>query len=216
MIKTIVFDFGGVIMTIDHPGAMARFASLGLKEPERHLDAYTQGGIFGALEGGKIGRDVFRRELSALCGRELSHEQCRWAWLGYAKEVPARNLMALRRLRREGFRLVMLSNTNPYMMSWAMSPEFSQGIDPQCPEGCPASDYFDATYFSYEVKAMKPDPRFFRHVLERERLVPAETLFLDDGPRNIAAAEALGIQTMQPENGADWTAALFQRLGIAE
>lgn len=212
MIKNLIFDFGGVIMTIDHPQAVSRFAALGLPDAPKHLDAYTQGGIFGAMEEGRIGREEFRRELSALCSRELTDDECLWAWLGYKKEVPARNIAALRRLRREGYRLIMLSNTNPYMMSWATSRDFSRAIDQECLEGLPVTAYFDASYYSYEVKAMKPAPQFFTHVLENEGIVPGESLFLDDGPRNIAAAAALGINTMQPDNGSDWTAQLMELL----
>lgn len=212
MIKNIIFDFGGVIMTIDHPRAIARFSSLGLPEAERHLDAYTQGGIFGAIEEGRINEETFRKELSQLCGRELTHEECRWAWLGYAKEVPARNIEILKLLRQKGYRLIMLSNTNPYVMSWAMSPAFSQGIDSNAPEGKPAAHYFDAVYMSYKVGVMKPDRRFYDHVMEHEKILPQETLFLDDGTQNIRAAATIGINTLQPENGEDWTHLLLEEL----
>ena len=58
---------------------------------------------------------------------------------------------------------------------------------------------------SYKCGAMKPDARFFNAVIEGESLVPKETLFLDDGPRNIEAAKALGIRTFLVGNGEDWT-----------
>lgn len=53
MIKNIVFDLGGVIMTIDQSEAVRRFRSLGLEDAEKRLDPYTQSGIFGDLEEGK-------------------------------------------------------------------------------------------------------------------------------------------------------------------
>lgn len=212
MIKNIIFDFGGVIMTLDHPRAIARFSALGLCEAEKHLDAYTQGGIFGEIEQGTIDTETFRRELSQLCGRQLTHDECLWAWLGYAKEVPARNISILKELRQQGYRLIMLSNTNPYMMSWAMSSSFSQGLDNDAPEGMPACHYFDAVYRSYEVGAMKPDIRFYQHVLQHENIIPEESLFLDDGPRNIEAASLLGIHTLQPKNGENWIERLMQEL----
>ena len=55
---------------------------------------------------------------------------------------------------------------------------------------------------------MKPDPKFFNAVIEGERLIPSETLFIDDGPRNIEAAKALGIHTRRVKNGEDWTGKL--------
>lgn len=197
-IKNIIFDLGGVIITIDQEEAVRRFKALGLKHAEEELDPYTQSGIFGQLEEGLINAEDFRRELSVKVGHELTWDECRHAWLGYRKELPKRNILTLKRLRREGYRLILLSNTNPFMMSWAESPEFDG-------EGHSLTDYFDALYKSYQVRMMKPDDRFFRHVLTQERIFPEETLFVDDGPRNVAAASQIGINTFCPENGANWT-----------
>lgn len=214
MIKTIIFDFGGVIMTLNHPGAIDRFSALGLKDAVHQLDPYTQGGIFGDVEIGKIDAEEFRQSLSSLCGRQLTWDECQWGWLGYCGGVPARNIEMLKQLRRNGYRLVMLSNTNPYMMAWAMSPAFSCGLDADAPQGRPVSDYFDACYLSYEVGAMKPDNSFFEYVLQHEHLTPAECLFVDDGKKNIDAAAALGLHTMQPANGEDWRDALVNELRV--
>ena len=48
-IKNIMFDLGGVIMTIDQPSAVKRFKEIGLEDADRRLDPYTQSGIFGDL-----------------------------------------------------------------------------------------------------------------------------------------------------------------------
>ena len=92
MIKTILFDMGGVVITLAQPQAIERFKALGLKDAEQRLDAYTQQGIFGDLESGKITDEVFRRELSVLVGRELTWQECLNAWKGYCGDVPKRNL----------------------------------------------------------------------------------------------------------------------------
>lgn len=205
MIRNIIFDLGGVIITLDQPQAIRRFKALGLADADQRLDAYTQGGIFGDLERGAINAEKFRRELSLLVGRELTADECRHGWLGYCRELPQRNLDALVRLRREGYRLLLLSNTNPYMMSWVMSPDFDG-------HGHSLEHYMDACYCSYEMGVMKPDPAFFSRVLAAEQILPSETLFVDDGPRNVAAASQLGIHTFCPENGADWTQEIYKYL----
>lgn len=185
-------------MTIDQQQAIQRFKEIGLEDVEKQLDPYTQTGIFGDLEMGKISDEDFRQGLSEMIGHEVTWEQCRYAWLGYCKEVPQRNLDKLVALKEQGYRVVLLSNTNPFMMSWVMSEAFDGN-------GHSLEYYLDAAYMSYKCKVMKPDEMFFRKVLMSERLNPETTLFVDDGPRNVAAASELGIRTFCPENGADWT-----------
>lgn len=205
MIKTIIFDLGGVVLTIDQTEALRRFTALGLADAATWLDPYTQKGIFGDLESGKITAEDFRRELSLLVGREVSIEECNYAWQGYAKELPQRNLDTLLRLRQDGYRVILLSNTNPCMMAWAMSAAFDG-------HGHPINHYFDACYLSYQMKVMKPDEQFFRRVLMSEKAFPHECLFVDDGPRNVAAASQIGINTFCPKNGEDWTEEIYALL----
>lgn len=205
MIKTIILDLGGVILTLDQPEAVRRFEALGVKNAAQRLDPYTQQGIFGLLEEGAITANTFRNQLSMTVGRQLSFKECRHAWLGYAKEVPQRNLEALKKLREEGYRLLLLSNTNPYMMSWVRSADFDG-------QGHSLEHYLDVCYTSYEMKVMKPDETFFRRVLMAEQTPPSETLFVDDSPRNVAAASQIGMRTFCPENGADWTKEIYHYL----
>ena len=47
MIKNIIFDLGGVIVTISQEEALKRFRNVGLMDAEKWLDPYTQNGIFG-------------------------------------------------------------------------------------------------------------------------------------------------------------------------
>ena len=140
------------------------------------------------------------------CGRRLSYEDCLNAWLGYRKDLPKRNLVMLSELRKQGYRLILVSNTNPFMMAWADSDDFDG-------EGHPISHYFHRLFLSYKVGAMKPEPAFFNKLMAQEKLIPAETLFIDDGPRNVAAASQMGIRTLCPVNGGDWTGELSRILG---
>lgn len=205
MIKNIVFDMGGVVFTIDHMHAVRCFQEIGLKDAEKRLDPYTQHGIFGDLESGKISDEEFRQKLSDIIGHEVSWKDCQYGLKGYLTDLPKRNLQTLRKLKAKGYHLILLSNTNPFMMGWAMSNEFDG-------EGNSLGSYFDATYLSYQCGMMKPDKSIFHFMLDKENIKAEETLYVDDGPGNVTAGASLGLHTFCPENGSDWTERIFTYL----
>ena len=202
MIKNIAFDFGGVIFNLDYEGAVESFKRIGLADADQRLDRYHQRGIFEELESGRIKPDAFRKELSQMCHRELTHDEVLSAWLGYVGgPVDLCRLDAIDELRRRGYRTFLLSNTNPYVQQWAESPAF-------CAYGRPLSSFMDKCYTSYEVGIMKPAEGIFRHMLTDAAILPSETLFLDDSAANVEAAARLGIHTLLVEKNADWRADL--------
>lgn len=196
MIKNLVFDFGGVIADISRTRAVQAFYELGLKDADTRLDKYHQTGIFQELEEGTLTADGFRHELGKLCGRELTPAETRQAWLGFFTGVDSRKLEYMLELRKS-YKVYILSNTNPFVMSWARSPEFS-------PAGKPLDEYCDKMYLSYQIGITKPAREIFDYMVKDSGMLPAETLFVDDGASNTRAAEELGFRAFRPENGSDW------------
>ncbi|MDR0939044.1 MAG: HAD family phosphatase [Mediterranea sp.] len=204
MIKSIVFDFGGVIVDINREKAVEAFRRIGLADADTRLDKYHQTGIFQELEEGTLSAEGFRQELSALCHREVSTEETRQAWLGFFEEVDLRKLDCIEELRRS-HRVFVLSNTNPFVMSWACSPGFS-------PRHKPLNDYCEKLYLSYQIGYTKPAPEIFAYMTADSGMLPAETLFVDDGAANVGIARELGFMTFQPANGTDWRGKLEMML----
>jgi haloacid dehalogenase superfamily, subfamily IA, variant 3 with third motif having DD or ED len=196
-IKTLVFDLGGVILTLNRDEAVRRFLQIGLDNAEELLDPYHQKGVFLQLETGELSREEFYEALPKEAGRNLTNEQIDWGWMGFIADCPEYKLKMLEDLREQGYTLYLLSNTNPIIMSWALSSKFS-------PSGKSLSDYFDKLYLSYRIGCIKPDPRIFYRMIDNSGLIPKETLFIDDGAANIQIGQELGFQTYQPENGADF------------
>ena len=206
-IKNIAFDLGGVVIALSYEQAVRRFEEIGLKDARQHLDAFHQRGIFGDLERGIITTEEFRIELGKLIGREVTYDECLYAWHGYVEYVPQKNLQMLLKLRQLGYKVCLLSNTNPFMMQWAMSNEFDGN-------GHSMDYYFDNLYLSYKYKYMKPSPEIFKIMLEGQQSSAEETLFIDDGQKNVEAAKELGMKTVFPENNEAWTEPLAKLLGI--
>ena len=206
-INNIAFDLGGVVIALSYENAIRRFEEIGLRDARQHLDAFHQHGIFGDLESGKATPEEFREELGRIIGREMTIDECYYAWHGYVESVPQRNLDMLLRLRQQGYKVCLLSNTNPFMMQWACSPAFDGGYHP-------LDYYFDRLYLSYECKVMKPSPEIFQMMLDSQQAKPEETLFIDDSPKNCAAAQSLGIHTLCPQNNEDWIPSLRSYLSL--
>ena len=57
--------------------------------------------------------------------------------------------------------------------------------------------WFDGVLVSGEERLIKPDPRFFRLLLERFGLDPEATFYVDDSEPNVAAARELGLDAVR-------------------
>src|SRR4029079_16016925 len=64
---------------------------------------------------------------------------------------------------------------------------------PSCRPRFPFLDLLDCIVVSGQEGCMKPDERIFRILLDRYGLQVADTVFVDDNPKNARAASALGI-----------------------
>ena len=90
----------------------------------------------------------------------------------------------IERLRAQGHALYFLSN---------MPAPYAEHLE----TAHPFYDWFTDGVFSSRVQLIKPDPAIFALARDRLALEPAQTLFIDDSPRNVAAARAAGWQALQ-------------------
>ncbi|NDV82799.1 HAD family phosphatase [Bacteroides sp. 51] len=196
MIKNLVFDFGGVIVDINRDNAVRHFESLGLTNAEELLDKYHQRDIFLEVEDGRIDETEFCRKLGEYCHRDISFKEAKAAWLAFFVGDPQYRLDYLEELHKK-YNIYILSNTNPFVMSWARSPEFTAARKP-------LDYYVDKVFTSYQVKCVKPHREIFEYMINDTQLDPAESLFIDDGAANVEIGKELGFHVLQPVNGEDW------------
>ena len=191
----IIFDFGGVLLNIDPNQAVKSFYEIGLEDTEYIKREYQEGGLFDRLEKGEISPEDFRDNLRLKIKQEVSDEQIDAAWNSMLLDLPVERLKLLLELAKT-HKLYLLSNTN--IIHWeAYTKQIKEtyGVD--------LSEFFETTYFSHDMKLRKPDVRIYQEVLEKENLVPEETLFVDDMMTNIEAAQSIGIKGhfLDLENG---------------
>lgn len=195
-IKNILFDLGGVIITLNKQEALNRFTAIGFPNIEDYLGEFRQEGIFLEYEEGKINPENFYKEFRRLAGNEnISSEDIDNGWLGFLVGIPSYKFELLKELRKK-YNVYLLSNTNPSVLKWASTKDFS-------PEGLPIQAYFDKCYLSFEIGCAKPDREIFDFIIADSGMIPSETLFLDDGKANIEIGKEIGFETYQANQTED-------------
>jgi 2-haloacid dehalogenase len=196
--STVVFDLGGVLIDWDPRYLYRRLLpeddvddfldEIGFVEWNRAQDA---GGRWDDAVEALAARHPHRRDLIAAYPSRYPETM--------AGPVPG-SVELLTRLQRRGLRLLALTNWSAETFHHARDTfEFLT--------------LFEDIVVSGEERVAKPDPRLFAIVVERFRLVPAETVFIDDSPSNVAAAAELGFVALRFRD-ADTLAADLRRLGL--
>lgn len=195
-IEAIVLDLGGVVIDLKRDNAVAALQQLGLEKADEMLDTYRQSGAFLKLETGKLTAAEFFDEVRHEIGNTaVTDRQIQDAFNQFLVALPVERLEAIRAMRAAGKKVYALSNTNPVMFHSWIAEQFRQ-------EGLEINDYFDGIVTSFQEGSCKPDQTIFRHLIRRYNLQGDRTLFLDDGPANVLAAEQAGIRAVHvtPEN----------------
>lgn len=188
--KNIIFDLGGVIIDIERESAAKALESLGIKEAENLLGEYSQKGVFLLLEEGQLSDSEMYDSLMPLCNPGTTCTDIRNAFERFLVDIPVDRLRRIDELRDKGYRVFVLSNTNPIMYDNWIAGAFRR-------DGKSINDYFDGIVVSFQELVCKPNPKIFQNILSRYNLNPSETLFLDDSADNCKAAEALGINAIK-------------------
>jgi FMN phosphatase YigB (HAD superfamily) len=193
-IRHIILDFGGVILNIDYKRTEQAFINLGITDFGERYSQLKQTELFDALETGRITRAEFVHRLRELIGGHVSEHQIITAWNAMLLDLPLRRLQILQQLQLH-YDLFLLSNTNEiHEEAFNKTLKSLTGFESM-------GVFFDKVYYSHRVGMRKPDTALFEHVLSENSLLPENTLFIDDSPQHIAAAKAVGIQTIYLEPG---------------
>lgn len=172
-----------------------------MKEQFRNLGVENPGALFNLPEVVKLNSQFEINELSAqnffsqlLTLAKLDNvniEAIKAAWNSLVLEIPQEKIDMLMDLRRQGYKVYALSNTNITHIEY---------LDTLCRQACPEleglRDLFDEVFYSYEIRVRKPDEAFFTHACQSAKVRAEESLFIDDRKENTDAAKKLGINTL--------------------
>ena len=187
-IKTIIFDFGGVILDIDPQITVKEFQKMGFKDVAKTKSKEFIEDIIRKFERGIYTPEVFRKRRRAFLELDVSDQQLDDAWTALIYDSPAERIEILEQVKKN-YQMLLLSNSNEIHYDLYVR-------DLQLRFGYREFDeLFDKSYFSFDMHLSKPDPEVYEFVVNQHDLNPSETLFIDDNEENIAAAAKLGLRT---------------------
>lgn len=195
-IKNIIFDLGGVVIDLNRNQAILALEELGVKEAKQLLGEYEQKGPFLQLETGEMSASRFFDTLLPLCTPGTTVSDIADAFEKFLVDLPVERLRTISRLREMGYKVFVLSNTNPIMYNHWIDDKFRQ-------DGKTINDYFDGIVVSFQERTCKPDPRIFRNLINRYGLAPEETILLDDSEANCNSARSVGLNASRIDKEGD-------------
>lgn len=184
MIKAVLWDFGGVILSSPFE-AMRRFEDDHGLPPDffRSLNAYNHhDNAWARLERNEVGIDEFcdMFEAEALAaGHAVDARGLLAVLLG---EVRPQMVEAVKRCK-ERLKIGLLTNN----FAWGDGPS----------ELAEIVALFDVVVESSKVGVRKPEPRFYELACEQLGIEPSEAVFLDDLGVNLKPARAMGMTTIK-------------------
>ena len=193
-IENLIFDLGGVILTLDMPRAEQHFTALGVNDYNRLFRSGNVSSFFKEYEVGSITDAAFLAELKKLAGLPLADEDLIAAWNAMLGHFPEERIALLNELKNK-YRLFLFSNTN------ALHLTTFRKIYANTFNGKVFDDHFEKAYYSHLLRMRKPDKESYEHIIRENDLDPLKTVFIDDSIVNIEGAESAGLKGIHIKPG---------------
>lgn len=188
-INAIIFDLGGVILSIDYQKTIDAFIELGINDFQQLYTQANQTGIFDDFETGHFSEKEFVAYLSNKLHSTITQSQIIDAWNAMLLSWDERKLNLIAQLNKS-YRIFLFSNTNEIHKN-----EFLRTL--QLEIGIPSlNNHFEKVYYSHELGKRKPHPESFIHILNENQLTPSTTLFIDDSIQHTEGAKKAGLKTI--------------------
>jgi len=180
-IEFVYFDLGNVLVSFDPNVACNNLVERFGVRKQLAWEAIYDSGVQDRFEHGHLNGEEFAEQIRQLLGGSAECMPTIGLLDAVSDMFTPINLMAevLNRVRENGFRVGLLSNTCHAHWDWIRRQPYLMN-----------QFRFDVTVLSFEEGAMKPDSVIYEVAEERAGVHAKSLLFLDDKPENISAALA--------------------------
>jgi epoxide hydrolase-like predicted phosphatase len=185
MIKTIIFDVGGVLIE-NHTMFNDVIDEFGLKKEDTQ-EYYAE--IMKRFDRGEIDEktfwELFKERFKIT--KDIIEPCPLVKFFGQGNKIIKNDVVSVvLNLKENGYNLAVLSNT---ILCHA---EYIKKLG--------LYEIFDEVFLSYEAGMRKPEPEIYIYALKKLELKPEEVIFIDNQIENTEAAEKLGIKSILFEN----------------
>ena len=186
MIKNIIFDLSEVIISGFHKAEYIVEKNTNIKS-EKFLEQRKEvNDIFLDTMRGKYTEDEYIDALLKNTNWNVSKEIIKES-IRQNLDTKVESTMRIVEKLKEKYNLILLSDHVKEWVDYILDTNKELEI-------------FKHKYFSYEYGKLKTDEGTFKYVLEKEDILPSETIFIDDSKENIEAAKENGIYGIVFEN----------------
>jgi putative hydrolase of the HAD superfamily len=195
----LYFDLGNVVALFDHLKGCRQMAEMAGISPEQVFAVVFDSGLNRRYELGEVSSREFFDEFCRTTGTNPDFD----AFYNAAGDIFELNpslIPVLSALEDAGYHLGLLSNTCECHWQRLLKTEY--GLLPAV---------FSAIALSYEIKAMKPDPKIYLAAAELAGVQPSEIFFCDDVMGHVTGAREAGFDAVQYTTTPALVAELRQR-----
>lgn len=184
MIKTIIFDYNGVVKKINKYFFDDVELIFSLSAEEKEYAKKMSRDLFEQFDRGLLDEDSFWLKFSQRINKSMPVNVKELARKLFNEhfELYGEIVDMLKNLKTNGYITAVLSDTFPYMADITRERN--------------GYDYFDKVYLSCEVGFVKPQKEFYELVVKDLVVPPSECIFIDDNEDNLLPAEKLGMKTV--------------------
>ena len=180
MIKTLIFDLGGVFVHIDwYRSVRSLLKELNHYSESQMSDFLQNSELMASYQKGKLSSEEFYSHVCHDLHVQLSYSLFCQIWQDIF--LPNEPMIRFLEKIRNQFELVLLSNTNELHIEYLMQAySFFQ--------------YFKHRIYSYKVGLLKPTNSIYEFTLKQIDSSAEECVFIDDTLVNVQAALAMGMK----------------------
>lgn len=178
---TFLFDIGRVLLDFDFDASLSNLLPSDVADRSARVERLLE--RKDEFEAGGLDAETYIQWALEVLGSQATAEDFRKAWQNiFTPNEPMWE--RVRQLVKDGHKLILFSNINSIHSPWIYDefPEFA---------------LFHGAVMSFEAGFIKPHREIYDYAISRYELDPAETIYIDDLPANVATGREMGFRTWQ-------------------